>query len=250
MSPPIRDGSGSSIGSIRLGDGTVISEVRTGAGDVLFSGLPSSQVTLPNGNIAYQFVDTKEWNNFTNWTRKITGDSTLVSSPTHNGGSALRVSTGNSNPSAIISKRSLTDSPTEGQINSQWGNTRNNSHDIAGYFRFQDANNFLVVSYNGTNEVQLNERSNGSGTTLDSVGTNVGTPRTWVLHEIRLFEDSGTLKAEVESENKGIIGGTLSTTSNSITSGGGIGVGSSFFASGRGNNAKLYTDTTEVYYPE
>jgi len=37
MSPPIRDGSGSSIGAIRLGDGTEIAEVRTGAGDVLFS---------------------------------------------------------------------------------------------------------------------------------------------------------------------------------------------------------------------
>jgi hypothetical protein len=45
MSPPIRDGSGSSIGSIRLGDGTEISEVRTGAGDVLFSsGPPNSAV--------------------------------------------------------------------------------------------------------------------------------------------------------------------------------------------------------------
>jgi len=42
MSPPIRDGSGDSIGSIRLGDGTEISEVRTGAGDVLFSGLGES----------------------------------------------------------------------------------------------------------------------------------------------------------------------------------------------------------------
>jgi hypothetical protein len=42
MSPPIRDGSGSSIGSIRLGDGTEISEVRTGAGDVLFSAIPDS----------------------------------------------------------------------------------------------------------------------------------------------------------------------------------------------------------------
>jgi len=40
MSPPIRDGSGSSIGSIRLGDGTEISEVRTGAGDVLFTASP------------------------------------------------------------------------------------------------------------------------------------------------------------------------------------------------------------------
>jgi len=42
MSPPIRDGSGNSIGSIRLGDGTEISEVRTGAGDVLFSAVSES----------------------------------------------------------------------------------------------------------------------------------------------------------------------------------------------------------------
>jgi len=45
MSPPIRDGSGSSIGSIRLGDGSEISEVRTGAGDVLFSAIPDSVVS-------------------------------------------------------------------------------------------------------------------------------------------------------------------------------------------------------------
>jgi len=38
MSPPIRDGSGNSIGSIRLGDGSEIAEVRTGAGDVVFDG--------------------------------------------------------------------------------------------------------------------------------------------------------------------------------------------------------------------
>jgi len=42
MSPPIREGSGDSIGSIRLGDGSEISEVRTGAGDVLFSAGPES----------------------------------------------------------------------------------------------------------------------------------------------------------------------------------------------------------------
>jgi len=44
MSPPIRDGSGNSIGSIRLGDGSEISEVRTGAGDVLFSGITATQI--------------------------------------------------------------------------------------------------------------------------------------------------------------------------------------------------------------
>jgi len=44
MSPPIRDGSGNSIGAIRLGDGTEISEVRTGAGDVLFSAGPDDSL--------------------------------------------------------------------------------------------------------------------------------------------------------------------------------------------------------------
>jgi len=39
MSPPIRDGSGNSIGSIRLGDGSEMAEVRTGAGDVLFGAI-------------------------------------------------------------------------------------------------------------------------------------------------------------------------------------------------------------------
>jgi len=44
MSPPIREGSGDSIGAIRLGDGSEISEVRTGAGDVLFSAGPPDSV--------------------------------------------------------------------------------------------------------------------------------------------------------------------------------------------------------------
>jgi len=58
MSPPIRDGSGSSIGSIRLGDGSEISEVRTGAGDVLFSAIPDS--------VEHQFV-ANTWSENTNW---------------------------------------------------------------------------------------------------------------------------------------------------------------------------------------
>jgi len=54
MSPPIRDGSGSSIGSIRLGDGSEISEVRTGAGDVLFSAGPSTvPITSSSTLLAY-----------------------------------------------------------------------------------------------------------------------------------------------------------------------------------------------------
>jgi len=51
MSPPIRDGSGSSIGSIRLGDGSEIAEVRTGAGDVLFSAIPA----LPDNGLQHDY---------------------------------------------------------------------------------------------------------------------------------------------------------------------------------------------------
>jgi len=57
MSPPIRAGSGDSIGSIRLGVGSEISEVRTGAGDVLFSGS-----AIPD-SVQYQ-VNAKELSGF------------------------------------------------------------------------------------------------------------------------------------------------------------------------------------------
>jgi len=54
MSPPIRDGSGDSIGAIRLGDGSEISEVRTGAGDVLFSAVPP----IPDSGVLQYFATT------------------------------------------------------------------------------------------------------------------------------------------------------------------------------------------------
>ena len=57
MSPPIRDGSGNDIGSIRLGDGSEISEVRTGAGDVLFSAIPDSVVSRPNDGRTFSESD-------------------------------------------------------------------------------------------------------------------------------------------------------------------------------------------------
>jgi len=58
MSPPIRDGSGNSIGSIRLGDGSEISEVRTGAGDVLFSATTIPDASdLQNPDIYYTVTE-------------------------------------------------------------------------------------------------------------------------------------------------------------------------------------------------
>jgi len=58
MSPPIRDGSGNDIGSIRLGDGSEISEVRTGAGDVLFSGSDTIVDDFEDNNLAEYSGDT------------------------------------------------------------------------------------------------------------------------------------------------------------------------------------------------
>jgi hypothetical protein len=61
MSPPIRDGSGNSINSIRLGDGSEISEVRTGAGDVVFGAIPDSVIhryTFENNSNTTTLTDT------------------------------------------------------------------------------------------------------------------------------------------------------------------------------------------------
>jgi hypothetical protein len=55
MSPPIRDGSGDSIGSIRLGDGSEIAEVRTGAGDVVFSAN-----AIPASGLSHDYDATQE----------------------------------------------------------------------------------------------------------------------------------------------------------------------------------------------
>jgi len=59
MSPPIREGSGDSIGAIRLGDGSEIAEVRTGAGDVLFSGsaIPDSVVNRTADDNTFSTTD-------------------------------------------------------------------------------------------------------------------------------------------------------------------------------------------------
>jgi len=84
MSPPIRDGSGSSIGSIRLGDGSEIAEVRTGAGDVLFSAnvIPDSgdlyHALLPS----YLSANHSQGDDVTSWQLN-DGSATLT--PTTNG---------------------------------------------------------------------------------------------------------------------------------------------------------------------
>jgi len=87
MSPPIREGSGSSIGSIRLGDGSEIAEVRTGAGDVLFSAIPDTSMFQ---SPLYQFSAAKL--NVADGTTGVTFPETLagLSDPTVVGGPTFR----------------------------------------------------------------------------------------------------------------------------------------------------------------
>jgi len=76
MSPPIRDGSGSSIGSIRLGDGSEIAEVRTGAGDVVFSAIPDNLVeNWEDGDLS---VLRNNWSGWSGDTPNLTNQQTTV----------------------------------------------------------------------------------------------------------------------------------------------------------------------------
>jgi len=99
MSPPIRDGSGDTIGSIRLGDGSEISEVRTGAGDVLFSGT----------TVIEDFE-----NNLSNF--GTVTDASVQSNIVQEGSSALGVDDGGSNPRGVASQPGdgLPEYPTRG----------------------------------------------------------------------------------------------------------------------------------------
>jgi len=94
MSPPIRDGSGSSIGSIRLGDGTEISEVRTGAGDVLFSA-----TSIPDSAVHRWKLDDVSTGTVTDSVGSFDGtvNGTTSVSGTFQGGSASQSSSGTSN---------------------------------------------------------------------------------------------------------------------------------------------------------
>jgi len=90
MSPPIRDGSGSSIGSIRLGDGSEISEVRTGAGDVVFSaGIPIPASGLERWSFANPNNDTSILKGVWNGRDGQVSGASYLSSGGPNGGGAF-----------------------------------------------------------------------------------------------------------------------------------------------------------------
>jgi hypothetical protein len=114
MSPPIRDGSGNSIGSIRLGDGSEIAEVRTGAGDVLFSAsaIPDSVVDNfedANGNPARPY---ESGETISDYYSGATGNWARTQSNVNEGSFALETSGGY--PDYVYSTSGLPKYPSEG----------------------------------------------------------------------------------------------------------------------------------------
>jgi len=157
MSPPIRDGSGSSIGSIRLGDGSEIAEVRTGAGDVVFSSGPT-------------IVDDFEDNDLSEYTKGFGGfigggvssGVGIINSPVFEGSHALKVS----NSSGLFSTSGLANYPSQGdtfQVR-QYIDAGTQQQSIIA-FGVQDANNCYALAVNNTNSaLRLFNLVSGSAT--------------------------------------------------------------------------------------
>jgi len=101
MSPPIRDGSGNSIGSIRLGDGSEISEVRTGAGDVLFSATPDSvqMFDSPLYNWSPDAIKASDGNSPQSFPERLTG---LSDASVSNGNPTFRTDYENTGEPAVV----------------------------------------------------------------------------------------------------------------------------------------------------
>jgi len=146
MSPPIRDGSGNSIGSIRLGDGSEISEVRTGAGDVLFSAIPDS-------TIHHWPIDAGSGSNLTDEVGNV--DATINGASWVNDsdkGSVLDFNSSNNEDVTTDSNVSLDVAGSNGftisaLIKPSFGNTSNTS---SGIFRWIDGgNNNWEISWDG-----------------------------------------------------------------------------------------------------
>jgi len=170
MSPPIRDGSGSSIGSIRLGDGSEISEVRTGAGDVLFSAAPpDSQISfsMPSKgsntapDIGGVIQTSQSWPEFQarfDSNTNLASDEELVLADANE--TELEViDASNGSPGDIFTFNTALDANEEYRI---YGRTpNNNARDDA----FTNSVSFPITSNDGNLEITAGYASNKTGNT-------------------------------------------------------------------------------------
>jgi len=217
MSPPIRDGSGSSIGSIRLGDGSEIAEVRTGAGDVLFSSGPDVLK-----------IDDFEDNDIAEYgTKGGAGFSATTQTNTvKKGNVAVQLSVDGQN-GGIASTSGLGTYPDPGAVTRCWirasgdvnragwmlgcdGGTTNN--EVNGYAASLDPQkNEFVIEERGTNIATL---AADSAVTLSN--------GTWFNIEF-VYNSDDSLEAEVFDENGNSISNRLTATDSTYSGETGVG---------------------------
>jgi len=194
MSPPIRDGSGNSIGSIRLGDGSEIAEVRTGAGDVLFSaGPPDSAIDtyephlyedLGNSLSDYYSSDLANYNRQTN--AVLDGQQTLKSDGSGN--------------IDLVSNAGLPRYPEQGDVVELLIQSSSSGRCLFGTFASGigvnkgAANNAYEIVLNAGSGWSLVERSNGS-TVTGSTGSTTGTSSIDTTYLATITFDGSTVDA-------------------------------------------------------
>jgi len=204
MSPPIRDGSGSSIGSIRLGDGTEISEVRTGAGDVLFSG--------------DSVIDSMEDQDKAEYFDFFQGSNVQVSTARASDGTASFEWVGNA---TIYSNSGLENYPVRGDtIRHDYFQATDGAK--SGFYFGGDnpQNSYAVfVDRNGELELRLDRRNDGGS--IQTLDTSQISPPTGEFLTVEIVWGTPTITAEVRDAS----GTTLTSVSadDSTFDSGGIG---------------------------
>lgn len=209
----------------------------------------------------------------------------LQSTHTTDGDTALESTAADAGDAAEVLDQSSTDAPADGRIVTEWRDHDNMTSTsgaaiFGAYIRFQDASNWLMAQFaplsaNGNMALWLVERSGGGNPTLldsldlgssaanitlsDGSAWSSDTAHRWVPFRVTVWEEGGSIYAEVEEDANrdgtwDAIGSPISSSAHSITSGGGVGVGSvsSTDAGGTAVNAAaegFYIDATEVWYP-
>jgi len=201
MSPPIRDGSGSSIGSIRLGDGSEIAEVRTGAGDVVFTADRSIDnfESAPDG--IYKSGDTIS----TYYSNDVSA-AQRATSPVDAGSNSLELNTGSSDNTIVsLPGDGLNRYFGQGDTIRLWAKL--NAGDVSFMFGksttnagfFAGDNGYAAVIRAPQSTMRLFRFQNGTHTTLTStsqsisLGTEFGFEVDWTVNgqiTFRLFDAS------------------------------------------------------------
>jgi len=214
---------------------------------------PEKSIELPNGNNVFSqdvpegFEDTDY-----NWSEPVGSADISRQSSTVDTGSYSIEFADNEGDKVHLNNVADTDSPTEGVIQTAWRSNSGTNTRQGAFFRYQDINNFYLCMLDlddGGSEQRLWKWVNGSQTKIAQAGVSLSQD---TFHDIRFmfYEGAGTVYYrlyELSGSDWVQIGTELSDGGNSLTGGGGMGLGD---VSGKESIATVayYHDETEIYY--